>query len=459
MTGHCRPWSAAVATLLLALAAPPLSAQELPSEIQLDRLMVQADRQIAGEQYGAALRTLDRILELRDEHELELPEPFWMKRAEVAVGAGDYLEAMASATRYLELAGREGEHYEAALELLDGAIARGCTPERMTATLESVRACLAAGADPNGVGEDGRSMLDWAAEREEPGITAALIVAGADPAVAAAAVARAAGGAPMSPGTVFSDCATCSEMVVVPAGSFMMGSPESEEGRWEYEGPRHRVTIGTPFAVGVYEVTFAEWDACVAAGGCGGHRPGDEGWGRGSRPVINVSWEDAQAYVRWLSRETGEEYRLLTEAEWEYVARAGTMTARYWGEGETRQCRHGNGYDRTGHAELELTNWDSASCSDGYVHTAPVGLFEPNDFGLYDVLGNVFEWTEDCLNESYSGAPADGSAWSSGDCSRRVLRGGYWLDSPRYLRSALRNWGSAGDRSNGIGFRVARTIN
>ena len=309
-----------------------------------------------------------------------------------------------------------------------------------------MQACLSAGADPNGVGEDGRTTLDWAAERENPGIMAALIAAGADPAVAAAA--REAGGAAMEPGTVFSDCASCPEMVVVPAGSFMMGSPGSEEGRlFDSEGPRHRVTIGSPFAVGVYEVTFAEWDACVRAGGCGGYRPEDEGWGRGSHPVINVSWEDAREYVRRLSRETGEEYRLLTEAEWEFVARAGTQTARYWGESESGQCRYANGYD------------DDVSCSDGHEHTAPVGLFEPNAFGLYDVLGNVWEWTQDCWNESYSGAPADGSAWSSGDCSYRVMRGGSWDYGLRPLRSAYRDGYWAGVRSYGLGFRVVRSIN
>ncbi len=236
-------------------------------------------------------------------------------------------------------------------------------------------------------------------------------------------------------------------MVVVPAGSFMMGSPGSEEGRFDAEGPRHRVTIGSPFAVGVYEVTFAEWDACVRAVGCGGHRPEDEGWGRGGRPVINVSWEDAREYVRWLSRETGEEYRLLSEAEWEYVARAGTQTAWYWGESESGLCRYANGDD------------DDVSCSDGHEQTAPVGLFEPNAFGLYDVLGNVWEWTQDCWNESYSGAPADGSAWSSGDCSDRVLRGGSWDYEPWILRSAFRDWDSAGNRNYDNGFRVARTIN
>ena len=448
-----------VTLLLLLGSAAPISAQELPPEIQVDRLMVQVERQMASEQYGAALRTLDRILALQAEHDLELPEAFWMKRAEAAVGAEDYLEAIESATRYLEAAGREREHYMAALELLDGAVAEGCTPERMTETLESVRACLAAGADPNVAGEDGPSTLDWAAESGDPGITAALMAAGADPALAAAA-AREAERAAMVPGRVFKDCAVCPEMVVVPVGSFMMGSPVGEEGRLEeLEGPRHRVTIASPFAVGVYEVTFAEWDACVGAGGCGGHRPEDLGWGRGSRPVIRVSWEDGQEYVRWLSRETGETYRLPTEAEWEYVARAGTTTARHWGE-RARQCRFENGYDRTAQAEGRYTG-EPPACSDGYAYTAPVGLFEPNAFGVYDVLGNVREWTQDCWNESYRGAPSDGSAWQSGDCSERVQRGGSWIDSLTPLRSAFRigyvsdEWG----RLTYIGFRVARTMN
>ena len=252
-------------------------------------------------------------------------------------------------------------------------------------------------------------------------------------------------------------------MVVVPAGSFMMGSPVSEAERVGNEGPRHRVTIGLSFAVGVYEVTFAGWEACVGAGGCGGHRPGDEGWGRGRRPVINVSWEDAREYVRWLSRETGEQYRLLTEAEWEYVARAGTTTARYWGASESGQCGYGNGLDldfeRKYREALAEVNAAWVRCSDGYSATAPVGSFRPNAFGLYDVLGNVWEWTEDCSNASYSGAPSDGSAWESGDCSRRVLRGGSWSYAPWDLRSAIRYGSSAGGRSGNVGFRVARTIN
>ncbi len=246
-------------------------------------------------------------------------------------------------------------------------------------------------------------------------------------------------------GEVFQDCDMCPQMVVVPGGRFGMGSPETEEGHDEEEGPRHVVAIEL-FAVGVYQVTFEEWDACAYAGGCGGLLPEDEGWGRGDRPAINVSWEDAQGYVAWLSETTGEEYRLLTEAQWEYVARAGTQTARYWGEDESAQCRHANGGDTY------------ISCLDGYENTAPVGSFDANAFGLYDVLGNIWEWTEDCWNDSYAGAPNDGSAWRSGDCSRRVLRGGSFTNSPAGLRSAQRSWGYPEDRIDSQGFRVARIV-
>ena len=250
------------------------------------------------------------------------------------------------------------------------------------------------------------------------------------------------------PAEPFRDCDRCPLMVTVPAGTFVMGSPASEEGRYEGEGPRRLVTIDAPFAVGVYEVTFDEWEACRRDGGCPGDRPDDEDWGRGRRPVINVSWNEAQAYVRWLSRQTGQRYRLLSEAEWEYVARAGTETARYWGESASGQCRYANGHD------------PSAPCPDGYEYTAPVGSFAPNAFGLHDVLGNVLEWTEDCWNDSYAGAPTTGSAWQSGDCSRRPLRGGSWNSSPRgLLRSAVRGGNSTGFRGVGLGFRVARTLN
>ena len=264
----------------------------------------------------------------------------------------------------------------------------------------------------------------------------------------------------------FRDCEGCPELVVVPSGSFRMGSPSSEEGRRDREGPVHRVTISEAFAVGVYEVTRGEFGRFAAATG---HKSGDSCWvwdgewteGKGWRdpgfvqterhPVVCVSWKDAQAYVKWLSRETGEEYRLLSESEWEYVARGGTSTARYWGETESGQCRNANGAVRTGFLGLVI-------CDDGYEWTAPVGSYGANGYGLYDVLGNVFEWTEDCWNESYEGAPSDGRAWESGECGGRLLRGGSWLSTPRYLRSASRGWYPSGDHSGLMGFRVTRTL-
>ena len=263
--------------------------------------------------------------------------------------------------------------------------------------------------------------------------------------------------AAQGPGRIIRDCDVCPEMVVVPAGSFMMGLPQSEAGLLSDEWPQHRVTIYYAFAVGVYEVTFEEWDACVRGGGCDGHEPLDWGWGRGGRPVIDVSWDDAWRYADWLTRQTGEEYRLLSEAEWEYVARAGTETARYWGDSERQQCQHANGYDAVGHAKRHFSI-NPIGCRDRHADTAPVGSYRPNSFGLYDVLGNVWEWVDDCWNVYYRGAPTDGSAWLGGDCTRRVLRGGSWSVDPVSLRSANRIGFSAGSRDGDDGFRLARTV-
>ena len=245
-----------------------------------------------------------------------------------------------------------------------------------------------------------------------------------------------------SPGDAFQDSPGCPKLVVVPPGSFMMGSPKEEEDRDDDEGPVHEVRIDYSLAVGMYPVTFDEWDACVSDGGCGGYEPDDEDWGWGTRPVINVSWEDAQGYVRWLSRKTGQGYRLLSESEWEYVARAGTRTRYWWGDeiGRNRANCGGCG-----------SRW-------GNEKTSPVGSFSANAFGLYDVHGNVYEWVEDCWNEGYRRAPTDGRAWESGDCGRRVRRGGAWNSSPRLLRSANRSRNSSGNRYDNVGFRVALTF-
>jgi formylglycine-generating enzyme required for sulfatase activity len=240
---------------------------------------------------------------------------------------------------------------------------------------------------------------------------------------------------------VFRECTDCPEMIVVPAGEFMMGSPEDEKDRSSDEGPRHRVLIARPVAVARFELTFDEWDACAAHGDCDPH-VSDSERGRGRQPVINVSWNDAQSYVEWLSRLTGQRYRLLTEAEWEYAARAGTTTVYYWGN------------------EIGKGNANCKECGSpwDWKTPAPAGSFAANAFGLYDMAGNVWQWAQDCYHAGYNGAPTDGSAWSGGDCSRRVYRGGSWVDEARTLRSASRARVSMGNRANGHGFRVARTL-
>lgn len=249
-------------------------------------------------------------------------------------------------------------------------------------------------------------------------------------------------------GDVFRDCSVCPEVVILPPGSFLMGSVQrGMETPGREEMPQHLVTIGQPIAVGRYEVTFAEWDACVAEGGCNGYKPRDERWGRGNRPVIHVDWNDAQSYVAWLSRKTGKPYRLLSEAEWEYAARAGTTTHYYWGDDPRR---------------TEICAYANAGplyrCAD---KTLPVGSLRPNNFGLYDMSGNVLELTADCWNDTYDGAPSDGRVWQEGDCEVRVMRGGSWYEHARMrvpapFRSAARHRGGGG--SNYIGFRVARTM-
>jgi formylglycine-generating enzyme required for sulfatase activity len=242
----------------------------------------------------------------------------------------------------------------------------------------------------------------------------------------------------LHPGDGFKECVNCPEMVVVPSGQFTMGLRDGRES----EKPAHLVIIGQRFAAGKFVVTFDQWDACVAHGGCR-HNASDNGWGRANRPVIDVNWDDAKEYVAWMSKLTGKTYRLLTEADWEYAARAGTTTTYYWGSSVGK----GN------------ANCDGCGSTSDNRETAPVGSFTPNSFGLYDMAGNVWQWTEDCYNSTYNGAPANGSPWVlSGDCSRRVVRGGSWRSYPDYLRTAVRDRGPSVGRVNFVGFRVARTL-
>jgi formylglycine-generating enzyme required for sulfatase activity len=243
------------------------------------------------------------------------------------------------------------------------------------------------------------------------------------------------------PGSDFKECASgCPVMIVIPAGKFTMGSPENELDRETSEGPQHEVTVAKPFAVSKFEMTFDEWDACVAAAAC--PRATDH-WGRGAMPVINVSWSDAKKYVGWLSRLTGKEYRLLTEAEWEYAARAGANTRYSWGDDPSMGNANCNGCG---------SPWDLQQ-------TAPVGSFKPNAFGLYDMHGNVWEWVEDSWHENYDGAPMDASAWlQGGDPSYRVVRGGSWRNESELVRAAVRDRRNSNVQFDTLGFRVARTI-
>jgi formylglycine-generating enzyme required for sulfatase activity len=242
----------------------------------------------------------------------------------------------------------------------------------------------------------------------------------------------------------FRDCDDCPTMVVVPAGEFTMGAPAAELGG---EAP-HRVRIEAPFAVSKFEITFAEWDACLAGGGCRGYRPGDEGWGRDSSPAMNISWEDAKAYAAWLSAKTGKTYRLLSEAEWEYAARAGSIAAYPYTDGlSPSKANYDASTDGTGPSDVNRQR------------TVPVGSFLPNAFGLYDMQGNVSEWVEDCWNDEYTAAaPTDGSAWVAGDCKGHVVRGGSWEDSATELRSAARTGGAKDDRFYTDGVRIARSL-
>ena len=250
----------------------------------------------------------------------------------------------------------------------------------------------------------------------------------------------------LKPGDEIKECSgACPQMVVIPAGSFLMGSKPGEgndDDEHGADGRQVKVTLPAPLLVSKFEVTFAQWDACVDSGGCGKYRPDDQKWGRGQRPVINVSWVDIQRYLNWLSRKTGNNYRLLSEAEWEYVARAGSQTKYAWGDdiGKNKANCEGCG-----------SQWD-------YKQTAPVGSFSANQFGVHDMHGNVWEWVEDCYKDRYKGAPTDGRAKSTENCDDRVLRGGSWGDDPPYLRSANVFSNGPGSRFSNNGFRVARSL-
>jgi sulfatase modifying factor 1 len=293
-------------------------------------------------------------------------------------------------------------------------------------------------------------------------------------------------------GDVFQDCEDCPKMVVVPPGSFRMGASRLEQdwaiekGRSredaEREGPAHQVTIDKPFAVGIYEVSMAEFlqfaaddglevdeaESCTTMELVDGAYVREERQNRSwknvgvprpnDHPVSCVTWYEATDFAAWLSNRTGESYRLISEAEWEYVARAGSDTFWFW-QDESAICEYANMADDTPHPNGEYWPKKTVDCSDGYALTSPVGVFEPNAFGIYDVAGNVWEWVADCGNENYEGAPSDGSAWLNEEaCTRHVLRGGALHEDPVHVRSAIRGIYKSEGRMSTDGFRIVRDI-
>jgi formylglycine-generating enzyme required for sulfatase activity len=279
----------------------------------------------------------------------------------------------------------------------------------------------------------------------------------------------------LKPKDIFRECDGCPEMVVVPAGSFTMGSPKGEKERDANEGPQHAVTFSKPFAAGRLHVTVDQFGTFVrdtqyeASAECNGGRGKDVSWRspgfvqEGSHPVVCLSFDDVRAYVEWLAKKTGRPYRLLSEAEWEYAARGRTAPGaypRFWfGNDDKEMCRYANVADQEARDTIKRTDgWTFVPCNDGYAYTSPGGHYEPNAFGLYDMAGNVGHWTADCWHFNYDGAPADGSAWTAacGNDTMHVTRGASWHSGPGLQRVAFRDRGFV--VGNGLGFRVGRTL-
>ena len=275
------------------------------------------------------------------------------------------------------------------------------------------------------------------------------------------------------PGTVIRDCPTCPFMTILPSGRFNQGSAAGSSGSSPFEQPQHAVSIGYPLAMSPNEVTVADFrefsaatgrdmQGCDTYDGEWRHQPDaswkDPGFAQGStHPVTCTSWNDAVAYAQWLSAKSGHRYRLPSASEWEYAARAGAAAPRPWDTSGSGACADANVADQS--AARRYAGWDVFACNDGYVNTAPVGSFKANAFGLNDMLGNVFEWTQDCWQDNYSGAPTDGAARLDGDCAERELRGGSWFSSPSYVTASYRNHFAADYRTSSVGFRLVREIN
>jgi formylglycine-generating enzyme required for sulfatase activity len=364
---------------LLLLSVATQAQSNLPPEVRADLLVRKITASMEAGDAQAALQGLDEYRKLG----VKMPPALLFLEARLAAIANDFARSRKALTDYFSIGDVQSDaNYSAALTLMSDI--------EVAAVQAAKSAC----------------MEQAAAAR----------------AVVAARV----------PGTSFRECPFAPEMVIVPAGTFIMGSPKAEKDRLSIEGPQHQVSVSV-FAAGKYEVTAEEFDACVSAGGC----KGADRRNKGREAVGEVSWDDAKAYVTWLTDITGRTYRLLSEAEWEYAARAGTSTP--WSTGTSITAAQANFFSTS--AEMRA-----------------VGSYPANAFGLHDMHGNAWEWVEDCWNSGYAGAPSDGSAWLSGDCAQRVYRGGSWGDGPRSLRSAYRVGNSSGIRGSHFGFRVARTL-
>lgn len=277
-------------------------------------------------------------------------------------------------------------------------------------------------------------------------------------------------------GAILWECPNCPQMVMVPAGAFTMGSPDEEPGRGKDEGPLRRVTVARPYAVGRFKVTRGEYQAFLAAtgravkGGCVTDRASKGTWApdpgatfldpgfhqEDNHPAVCVTYDDALAYAAWINGQTQGGYRLLTEAEWEFAARAGTTTAYPWGSSADDGCDFANTADLT--AKDHYPDWPTAGCRDGAMNTSPVGTYRPNRFGLYDMIGNDADWVQDCATQSYAALPLDGSADLSGDCTRHVVRGGSWGAIPKDTRVANRVRYPASQVDDSVGIRLAKTL-
>jgi formylglycine-generating enzyme required for sulfatase activity len=401
--------------------AEPYLPRDLPKGVQVDMQNARITSAMAD---GRLREALDGIADYR-EIGTDIPPSILAMEARLAFQLKEYLRSKEAVSAYLKLPNVQADAgYEATLALYP-QVEAALADQAKTRIEEAASTAIAEAADRSARASVILSEIETRCSAQMA--RAALSIATA------------------KPGVSFRECTFAPEVVVIPSGSFEMGSATTDG--YRNEQPRHNVRL-KKFAIGKYEVTFQEWDACVAAGGCNSYSPKAD-WGRGRHPVIHVSWDDAQAYVAWLSRVTGKRYRLPSEAEWEYAARAGTRTAYVFGHTLSHaQANFGPmREDGTGKRPTDGNG------------TRPVGSYPENGFGLHDMHGNVFEWTQDCSNKSYLGAPADGTAWISGNCDHRVFRGGSWPYQASYHRSSLRAYGLMPSRRvDDIGFRVSRDL-